>query len=167
MNNVFNAPQESTQINMAFVYGGIALLVVVLIALGTHVTWHVWSGSPWYYDQAYAVKNMWNWWNPPHHNITPSGALQEVTESVVQPAAPVTQSTSERNPAGPPESWCFIGEDLTGRYCLKVPSDTSCDTERLFRSRRDCELIPANHMTAGIVTKGGVDIRPLSSVMIV
>ncbi len=61
------------------------------------------------------------------------------------------------------ESWCFVGEDLTGRYCVKVPSAGSCDASRTYKTRQDCELVPAQHLPASIVTKQGAGALPLLS----
>jgi hypothetical protein len=61
------------------------------------------------------------------------------------------------------ESWCFVGEDLTGRYCVKVPSAKSCDAGRTYKSRQDCELVPAQHLPAGVITKQGAGMLPLLS----
>lgn len=61
------------------------------------------------------------------------------------------------------ESWCFVGEDLTGRYCVKVPSAKSCDAGRTYKSRQDCEMVPAQHLPAGVVTKQGAGMLPLLS----
>jgi hypothetical protein len=60
------------------------------------------------------------------------------------------------------EAWCFVGEDLTGRYCVKVPSAKSCDAGRTYTSRQDCEMVSAQHLPAGIVKQGG-GILPLLS----
>lgn len=69
-----------------------------------------------------------------------------------QPSAPVHPDT---------ESWCFVGEDLTGRYCVKVPSKSSCESSRTFTSRQDCEMVPAQHLPAGVITKQGAGMLPL------
>ena len=61
------------------------------------------------------------------------------------------------------EAWCFVGEDLTGRYCVKVPSAKSCDASRTYKSRQDCELVPAQHLPAGVITKQGTGMLPLLS----
>jgi hypothetical protein len=66
-----------------------------------------------------------------------------------------TESTSERHPEPTSESWCFVGEDLTGRYCVKVPSASSCEASRYFPTRSDCELQKANALPAGVVTASG------------
>jgi hypothetical protein len=60
------------------------------------------------------------------------------------------------------ESWCFVGDDLSGRYCVKVPSDAACTSDRIFLTRGDCELISGSHLVAGI-SYNGYDFRPLSS----
>jgi hypothetical protein len=64
-------------------------------------------------------------------------------------------------PTADRETWCFVGEDLTGRFCVKVPSPQSCSHDRTFGSRSDCEMTPASHMPAGIVTDNG--LLPLSA----
>ena len=63
------------------------------------------------------------------------------------------------------ETWCFVGEDLSGRYCVKVPSDSACPSSRSFRTRIECELVSGSHMPAGI-TRDGVSFRPLQSMKI-
>lgn len=59
------------------------------------------------------------------------------------------------------ESWCFVGEDLSGRYCVKVPSDAACTNDRIFFTRGDCELISGSRLVAGI-SNNGQDFRPLA-----
>ena len=71
------------------------------------------------------------------------------------PLAPAAAATKE--------TWCFVGEDLSGRYCVKVPSETACSSERTFNSRSSCELTPANNMITGAVRNGGIGVQPLSS----
>jgi len=60
------------------------------------------------------------------------------------------------------ESWCFVGEDLSGRYCVKVPSHKACNSDRSFYTREDCELISGSHMPGGIM-QNGTNFRPLRS----
>ena len=60
------------------------------------------------------------------------------------------------------ETWCFVGEDLTGRFCVKVPSEQSCDRDRTYGSRSACEMTQASHMPAGILTNNGAGMLPLS-----
>jgi hypothetical protein len=61
------------------------------------------------------------------------------------------------------ESWCFVGEDMTGRYCVKVPSTGACEASRTYKSRQDCEMVPAQHLPASVVTKQGAGALPLLS----
>ena len=65
------------------------------------------------------------------------------------------------------EHWCFVGEDLSGRYCVRVPSDKQCTSERLFHSRVDCEMAAANHLPAGVLTRNGDKYVPLATKNIV
>ncbi len=59
------------------------------------------------------------------------------------------------------ESWCFVGEDVKGRWCLQVPSDHACDPNRTYESRSACELVEASSMPLGIVQNGGAIMQPL------
>jgi hypothetical protein len=63
--------------------------------------------------------------------------------------------------AGFGENWCFVGEDVTGRWCVKVPQSDACSPERLFSSRPGCELVPASPLPLGLINKGGAEMNPL------
>jgi hypothetical protein len=62
------------------------------------------------------------------------------------------------------ESWCFIGEDKTGRWCLRVPTSHACDPDRTYTSQADCELVTASEMPLGFLKNGGVSSMPLSAI---
>lgn len=79
----------------------------------------------------------------------------------VVPVAP-TPVPSTSNVAIP-TAWCLVGEDLSGRYCVRVPSVYSCDPNRTFDSRESCELTPAQALPSGIQLAGGQAMKPLSS----
>ncbi len=89
-------------------------------------------------------------------------------ERAEQPALSALSALSaESTESAPPpplkaegETWCFVGEDLTGRFCVKVPSANSCSQDRTFGSRSDCEMTAASHMPAGVVSDRG--LIPLS-----
>jgi|LauGreDrversion4_2_1035121.scaffolds.fasta_scaffold264908_2 hypothetical protein len=87
-----------------------------------------------------------------------SGAAGAMPPPLVPPSAALPAAVHPDT-----ESWCFVGEDLTGRYCVKVPSAKSCDAGRTYRSRQDCEMVPAQHLPAGVVTKQGAGMLPLLS----
>ena len=46
--------------------------------------------------------------------------------------------------------WCFVGEDLTGRWCVKTPEEGLCPKKRVFRSRSECEMKTASASPLGI-----------------
>lgn len=59
------------------------------------------------------------------------------------------------------ENWCFVGEDITGRWCVRVPRPDACSPDRLFSSRPGCELVSASPLPLGLVADGGAAMRPL------
>jgi len=165
MENFANNINVSTPSSSSgYSYYAIIAIVLVLVSVGAYVAF-------WRSDRYWAYDNIWSWWNPPAISLTELGVLQQVSVPLPVPlpvpypvpGAAATASTSERRPEGPNESWCFVGEDLTGRYCVKVPSDKSCDRDRLFGNQKDCELTTANHMPAGIVKSNGTSMLPLAN----
>jgi hypothetical protein len=61
------------------------------------------------------------------------------------------------------DAWCFVGEDVTGRYCVNVPSAKSCEPSRIYSSRQECEMVPGHALPAAISTKQGAASIPLLS----
>jgi hypothetical protein len=94
--------------------------------------------------------------------ISPSGVLTPTGE----PTLPSSDMPSKKPAAdgGFGENWCFVGEDLTGRWCVKVPNASACSPERLFSSRPGCELVEASASPAGINKNGGATMTPLFAV---
>lgn len=61
-------------------------------------------------------------------------------------------------------TWCFVGEDKTGRWCVHVPNNHACDPDRTFQSRDACELTTASAMPLGFIKHGGMTQAPLSAI---
>lgn len=157
-------PQESSY--SFFVFVVIGLVVIAGIAI-LFLQWKE-SASPWSSQRRWSLNydTIRNWWS-----ATPVGELGIAQSMPMAPAPTMAPPTAVPGAATPSkryptkhqkESWCFVGEDLTGRYCVKVPSEKSCDTDRLFGTRKDCELTPANHMATGIVKENGESMLPLA-----
>jgi hypothetical protein len=39
------------------------------------------------------------------------------------------------------QTWCLVGEDLTGRWCVQVQNEKACDNDRTYTSRNECEKL--------------------------
>jgi len=144
----------------------VAILVgitIVCFGVATFFQYYKWHTSPWFSDRYYASSHIWDWLDAltVKPQLTAPGGIQQVDVPLEKPMAAATESKSERHPEDTRESWCFVGEDLTGRYCVKVPSADSCDSNRVFESRSDCELQKANHLPAGVVNENGT-LAPLN-----
>jgi hypothetical protein len=59
-----------------------------------------------------------------------------------------------------PESWCLVGENTLGRYC--VPSENCGPLER-FPSQEACEYVEASALPLGITGEGGLHYNPFLS----
>jgi hypothetical protein len=149
----------------------VGVVVVVLLCVGAAVAFNSYQlhESPWWSDRAKANNAFWDWLDT--FRSSPSfgqyGSLKEVPSGLQLSApVPVIPPPVEQiaSPSPPPVAWCFVGEDLTGRYCVKVPSAESCDRTRVFNSQQDCELNNGNAMPAGVVSPhDGRKMAPLSS----
>jgi len=50
----------------------------------------------------------------------------------------------------PGETWCFLGEDNTGRWCVKVPLPSLCEPARSYGGRDPCEMTLAQQLPLGL-----------------
>ena len=147
----------------------IGVIVIILVCVGITVGFRYYKlhESPWWSDRAQANNAFWDWLYT--IRSSPSfgqyGALREVPSGLQLSAPPPSQEPPQATmPTPPPPAWCFVGEDLTGRYCVKVPSAASCERTRVFNSQQDCELQSANAMPSGVVSPhDGRKMTPLSS----
>jgi len=62
------------------------------------------------------------------------------------------------------ENWCFVGEDVMGRWCIRVPSANACDSNRLVPSEEDCKLVNASPMPLGVGVKADSLMNPLGPI---
>ena len=135
-------------------------VVVGLVIIAVLITNMRYDASPWWADRYNAVNSIWSWFGGAQPQLLPSGGIQTIPlPGPPAPAAPPTQPSATR---GVRETWCFVGEDFTGRYCIKVPSEDLCDAERSYRSREACTLVEASSMPGGVIQKGGAEMKPLS-----
>jgi len=156
----------------------IGIVVVVLLGVGATVAFHYYQlhESPWWAERAKANNALWDWLDA--FRSAPSfgqyGAVKEVPSGFQLNAPVPTKEGSSpfttpqaSSPSPPPVAWCFVGEDLTGRYCVKVPSAASCDRTRVYNSQQDCELQGANALPSGVVNPhDGRKMSPLSSALL-
>jgi hypothetical protein len=132
-------------------------IVFAIFAVAVAVSawnWSRWATSPWWSDRANATSHFWD-------------LLKPSQTSLIDPGALPTQPTSENLHQATiytPETWCFVGEDQTGRWCVKVPTSHSCDPNRSFESRSACEMVNASAMPLGILQNGGLTDKPLSAI---
>jgi hypothetical protein len=62
--------------------------------------------------------------------------------------------------------WCFVGEDLTGRWCVKTPEEGLCPKQRVFQSRSECEMKTASASPLGINQHHDTTMIPIAGLSI-
>jgi hypothetical protein len=163
--NIGFAPTVSSFTILFWIIGLLALCVGVAVAF----KYYRLHESPWWSDRARSNNALWDWLGA--FRSSPSfgqyGTLNEVP-SGLQLSAPIPTIQAAvkhmESPPPPQVAWCFVGEDLTGRYCVKVPSAESCDSTRVFNSQQDCEMKSGNALPSGVVSPhDGRKMTPLSS----
>jgi hypothetical protein len=151
------------------IFGGIIVLLVLCVGAVLAFQYYKLYESPWWSDRAKTANFdfVTDWLDSfrSSPSLNPLGGLNEVPSGLQLSAPPPVQAPPQANlPTPPVAAWCFVGEDLTGRYCVKVPSSASCDRTRVFLTQQDCELQSGNAMPAGVVSPhDGRKMTPLSS----
>jgi hypothetical protein len=82
--------------------------------------------------------------------------------AVPSPAKEKVPST-DSSPMG---QWCFVGEDLTGRWCVKTPEEGLCPKKRVFQSRSECEMKTASASPLGINRPHDTTMIPIAGLSI-
>ena len=61
-----------------------------------------------------------------------------------------------------PETWCFVGENTLGRYCVQRDAGT-CGPLDTFPSREACEHTESSALPLGVTANGGLVYNPFMS----
>lgn len=94
-------------------------------------------------------------------SLTSFAGLQESTAAAIQSVqdttSPLAQLKTQTNtlPTNPGETWCFLGEDDTGRWCVKVPVPSLCEPSRSYGGRDPCEMTLAQKLPLGLAGSPG------------
>jgi len=83
--------------------------------------------------------------------------------STVPPSPPPTPSSADSLSGG---QWCFVGSDMTGRWCVKTPESDLCPSDRAFRSRSECEMKTGSALPLGINQKHDTTMIPIAGLTI-
>lgn len=43
------------------------------------------------------------------------------------------------NASSSEQTWCLVGEDMAGRWCIQVKSPAQCETNRTYKTKNKCE----------------------------
>ena len=60
-----------------------------------------------------------------------------------------------------PENWCLMGENTTGRFCIRLEKPDQCTPKHRFASREACEMTESSSLPLGISNTGGRFHSPL------
>jgi hypothetical protein len=86
-------------------------------------------------------------------------AVETATQDTTSPLAQLKTQTNSL-PTKPGETWCFLGEDNTGRWCVKVPLPSLCEPARSYGGRDPCEMTLAQQLPLGLTGSNNTKVSP-------
>jgi len=66
-------------------------------------------------------------------------ASKEIQKEEEKKHVPIASAKEPPPVASAEQTWCFIGDDIAGRWCIQVPDERSCDNNRAYKSKNACE----------------------------
>lgn len=62
-----------------------------------------------------------------------------ITNTLLGAAEPSKADPVLETPASAEQTWCLVGEDIAGRWCMQVVSPKGCEPSRTYKSKNQCE----------------------------
>lgn len=151
-NNVLESatPSLFTTHKVFWIVGLLAVVVLSGVIVTAYLNYNEYVQSPWWSERVKAQQfDIFSWFKgkPTLHQDL---ELREETQETQERQERRERQESSVHPTARRETWCLIGEDLSGRYCVRVPGPDSCTHERSFLSQDQCELTPAMHLPGGV-----------------
>jgi hypothetical protein len=143
----------------------LALIAVTIVGIVAAVTFfYKKAAAPFWSERATTsglMDSVRSFFGNMYSPSSPSPSHSQISISPVQNQIPIMQAPER---VAVKETWCFVGEDLKGRWCVKVPSEHSCDPNRTFPSEEDCSLVKASSMPLGVVQNQGASMMPIGPI---
>lgn len=156
MNNSIPLSNEATPSTIPWLYIGIGVVLLLLVA-GLAFYFLVEKEShPWY---ASRISWMEYLVGLPGANTETAAATEIGAQDTTSPLAQLKTQTNSL-PTAPGETWCFLGEDNTGRWCVKVPLPSLCEPSRSYGGRDPCEMTLAQQLPLGLAGHNNTDKVP-------
>jgi hypothetical protein len=109
------------------------------------------ESHPWYSTRISWMEYLFG---PPVRTAAAIQSIQDTTSPLAQ--LDTQTNVVPRAPTAPGETWCFLGEDTTGRWCVKVPVPSLCEPSRSYGGRDPCEMTLAQKLPLGTVKDSSI-----------
>lgn len=115
------------------------------------------ESHPWYATRISWMEYLFGQpWSPGAGNGDTAAAAAVAVQDTTSPLAQLKTQTNSL-PTKPGETWCFLGEDNTGRWCVKVPLPSLCEPSRSYGGRDPCEMTLAQQLPLGLAGHNNTD----------
>lgn len=154
MNNSIPLSNEATPSTIPWLYIGIGVVLLLLVAGLAFYFLVQKESNPWYASRISWMEYLFG----PGAN-TETAAATAIATAVQDTTSPLAQLKTQTNslPTAPGETWCFLGEDNTGRWCVKVPLPSLCEPSRSYGGRDPCEMTLAQQLPLGLAGHNNTD----------
>ena len=66
-------------------------------------------------------------------------ASSQITGELLGAEQPKKAGPVLEGPASAEQTWCLVGEDMAGRWCIQVQSAKACEPIRTYKTKNQCE----------------------------
>jgi hypothetical protein len=67
------------------------------------------------------------------------GSSSQSTGVLMGAEVPTKADPVLEGPASAEQTWCLVGEDMAGRWCIQVQSPNHCEPIRTYKTKNQCE----------------------------
>ena len=68
-----------------------------------------------------------------------SSSLSQITGELMGAEQPSKSGSAFEGQASAEQTWCLVGEDIAGRWCIQVQSAKACEPIRTYKTKNQCE----------------------------
>jgi hypothetical protein len=144
MNNLITLRDEAAPSTIPWLLIGVVLFLLVAGLVFYFVVQK--ESHPWYTTRISWMEYLFG---PGANNNDNNAAAAIAVQDTTSPLAQLKTQTNSV-PTKPGETWCFLGEDNTGRWCVKVPLPSLCEPARSYGGRDPCEMTLAQQLPLGL-----------------
>jgi len=90
-------------------------------------------------QSAFAAQDNINKSAPAQIDYSKDASGSQATGILMGAQEAATNKPVLEGPASADQTWCLVGEDMAGRWCIQVQSPAGCEPVRTYKTKNQCE----------------------------